>query len=118
MKLLQTPDSKILLIALLAVCILWYVEPDSGSKKELKRTIKMYQHQKDSIISLWNIQKDSTQFYAKQVERSQAETRIAERERDRANRQTQIAWRKYEEIKHRNYSAPQLDSIIRVLYPH
>lgn len=45
------------------------------------------------------------------------ETDQAKKERDIATRQKQIAQRKYESIKHRNYSSAQLDSILGVLYP-
>lgn len=102
MKILQSPDSKILLIALIAVLIFWYVSPDSGANrqiKKLKQDIKSSKEREEKLNMLYiGAMKRINSLEIKRKQDSLA-TVHAIKERDIANRKTRLAYKKYEEIK-------------------
>lgn len=102
MKILQSPDSKILLIALIAVLIFWYVSPDSGAKREiqkLKQDIKASKVREEKLNTLYIGAMKRINFMEIKRKQDSLATVRAIKERDIANRKTRLAYQKYEEIK-------------------
>lgn len=117
MTLLKSTESKTLFLALVVMGVLYIVKPESGALRQHKEELKASNHRTDSINTLYiGAMKRINKL---EIEKKQAnlETAQAKEERDIATKQKQIAQRKYESIKHRNYSSAQLDSLLRVLYP-
>lgn len=115
---LKSTESKILFLLLIAMAILYIVKPESGSKKELEKEKKSSLHRIDSIHTLYIGAMKRVNKLEIEVKEAHLETVTAQKARDIAHRQTQIARNKYENIRKLNYTNAQLDSMLIVLYPH
>lgn len=117
-KILQSTESKILFVALILVCIFWYVSPDSASKKQLKQKDKESAHKIDSIARLYEGAMKQVEILKKQKDQAHEETNTAIQERDIAQQQKRIAQKKYESIRIKLHTDEQYDSVLTALFPN
>lgn len=102
MKLLKTPESRILFIALVSVLIFWYVSPDSGVRKELnqlKLEIKKSKRRTDSLSTLYIGAMRRINKIQMRRKQDSLVTAIAISDRNKARKETQKANEKYNKIK-------------------
>lgn len=114
---LKTPESRVLLLLLIAVCVAWVVMPESGVKRELKQKDKEYSHRIDSIKTLYIGALKRINQLEIQKRQDHLATEQAVEAKKIAEEKAQRALKKYESIRKLNYSNAQLDSMLLVLYP-